>query len=156
MHGLFPPRRYHRAYLLHSPHPDIIHLRKNSFLDKIRKTRTSPPWLHPALAKLSKAAWNTRTSQGERYWTAHISSSQLADAYGHTISPLHYMSNNSTSSSKNPLPSGRHSTKTLSTTFQVTTSSPIATCRHTSASVDNTLQSMNLREHLNSTLSLSQ
>ena len=44
------------------------------------------PWFHTAIIKLAKAAWNPHTPQAERYWTGHITATQLTDAFGRHIS----------------------------------------------------------------------
>ena len=78
--------------LLTCTHPDIIHIREDvhqahhNKLDKLR-TRTLPhPWFYTAITKLAKAAWNPATPQVERYWTGHITATQMADAFGRHIS----------------------------------------------------------------------
>ena len=78
--------------LLHCPHPEIAQLREHAFhtqqtqLTKLHGQRQPIPWLHTALQRLARAAWDPTTPQVERYWTGQLTASQLANAFGHNIS----------------------------------------------------------------------
>ena len=78
--------------LLQCPHPEIAQIREKAFhaqqtqLTKLHEKRQPIPWLHNALRRLARAAWDPDTPQVERYWTGQLTASQLANAFGHNIS----------------------------------------------------------------------
>jgi len=78
--------------LLQCTHPEVAQIREHAFqtqqtqLDKLHRQRHPPPWFHNALTKMARAAWDPTTPQVERYWTGHLTASQLANAFGCNIS----------------------------------------------------------------------